>query len=184
VEPGSTVAVIGCGGVGLSVIQGAILAGALRVIAIDAVETKLTMAREFGATDVIDASTGDVVEKIRDLTDGGVDYSFEAIGKKETAEQAFAMLTAGGAATIIGMIPQGTKIELDGPSFLRERKIQGSSMGSNRFRVDMPRYIEFYLQGRLKLDQMVSQRMDLGQINEAFEDMNQGNVARTVINFG
>ena len=184
VEPGSTVAVIGCGGVGLSAIQGAILAGALRVIAIDRVETKLTMATEFGATDVVDASGGDVVEKIRDLTNGGVDYSFEAIGTKETAEQAFAMLQAGGTATIIGMIPQGTKIELDGPSFLRERKIQGSSMGSNRFRTDMPRYIEFYLQGRLKLDQMVSQRLSLGDVNDAFEDMKQGTVARSVITFG
>ena len=184
VEPGSTVAVIGCGGVGLSAIQGAILAGALRVIAIDRVETKLTMATQFGATDVVDASGGDVVEKIRDLTNGGVDYSFEAIGTKETAEQAFAMLQAGGTATIIGMIPQGTKIELDGPSFLRERKIQGSSMGSNRFRTDMPRYIEFYLQGRLKLDEMVSQRLSLGDVNNAFEDMKQGTVARSVITFG
>ena len=184
VEPGSTVAVIGCGGVGLSAIQGAILAGALRVIAIDRVETKLTMATQFGATDVVDASGGDVVEKIRDLTNGGVDYSFEAIGTKETAEQAFAMLQAGGTATIIGMIPQGTKIELDGPSFLRERKIQGSSMGSNRFRTDMPRYIEFYLQGRLKLDEMVSQRLGLGDVNDAFEDMKQGTVARSVITFG
>ena len=184
VEPGSTVAVIGCGGVGLSAIQGAILAGALRVIAIDRVETKLTMATQFGATDVIDASGGDVVEKIRDLTNGGVDYSFEAIGTKETAEQAFAMLRAGGTATIIGMIPQGVKIELDGPSFLRERRIQGSSMGSNRFRTDMPRFIEFYLQGRLKLDQMVSQRLNLSDVNEAFEDMKQGAVARSVITFG
>ena len=171
VEPGSTVAVIGCG-------------GALRVIAIDQVETKLTMATEFGATDVIDASGGDVVKRVRDLTNGGVDYSFEAIGAKETAEQAFGMLQAGGTATIIGMIPEGTKIELDGPSFLRERKIQGSSMGSNRFRTDMPRYIEFYLQGRLKLDQMVSQRLSLGDVNDAFEDMKQGKVARSVITFG
>ena len=169
---------------GLSAIQGAILAGALRVIAIDRVETKLTMATQFGATDVIDASGGDVVEKIRDLTNGGVDYSFEAIGTKETAEQSFAMLRAGGTATIIGMIPQGVKIELDGPSFLRERRIQGSSMGSNRFRTDMPRYIEFYLQGRLKLDQMVSQRLNLSDVNEAFEDMKQGAVARSVITFG
>ena len=184
VEPGSTVAVIGCGGVGLSAIQGAILAGALRVIAIDRVEMKLTMASEFGATDVIDASSGDVVKKVLDLTNGGVDYSFEAIGAKETAEQAFGMLQAGGTATIIGMIPQGTKIELDGPSFLRERKIQGSSMGSNRFRTDMPRYIEFYLQGRLKLDQMVSQRLSLGDVNGAFEDMKLGTVARSVITFG
>ncbi len=184
VEPGSTVAVIGCGGVGLSAIQGAVLAGALRVIAIDAVETKLTLAREFGATDVIDASGGGVVQKIRDMTGGGVDYSFEAIGLKETAEQAFDMLRNGGTATIIGMIPEGTKIEIDAGAFLRrERKIQGSSMGSNRFRTDMPRYIEFYRQGRLKLDELVSQHMKLEQLNEAFADMKAGNVARSVITF-
>ncbi len=184
VEPGSTIAVIGCGGVGLNCIQGAVLAGALRIIAIDTVETKLTLAREFGATDVVDASGGQVVEKVRDLTDGGVDYSFEAIGLKETAEQAFEILGPGGTATIIGMIPEGTKIELDAGSFLRrERKIQGSTMGSNRFRVDMPRYIEFYRQGRLKLDELVSQRLKLYQINQAFEDMKQGNVARSVITF-
>jgi S-(hydroxymethyl)glutathione dehydrogenase/alcohol dehydrogenase len=184
VEPGSTVAVVGCGGVGLNCIQGAALAGALRIIAIDTVETKLTLARQFGATDVIDASGGEVVQKVRDLTDGGVDYSFEAIGLKETAEQCFAMLRPGGAATIIGMIPEGTKIELDGGTFLRRgRKIQGSVMGSNRFRIDMPRYIEFYRQGRLKLDELVSQRLKLEQVNLAFEDMKQGNVARSVITF-
>ena len=184
VEPGSTIAVIGCGGVGLNCIQGAVLAGALRIIAIDTVETKLTLAREFGATDVVDASGGQVVEKVRDLTDGGVDYSFEAIGLKETAEQAFEILGPGGTATIIGMIPEGTKIELDAGSFMRrERKIQGSMMGSNRFRIDMPRYIEFYRQGRLKLDELVSQRLKLHQINQAFEDMKQGNVARSVITF-
>ena len=183
VSPGSTVAVIGCGGVGLSCIQGAVLAGALRIIAIDTVETKLGMTRDFGATDVIDASGGDVVEKILSLTGGGVEYSFEALGTKETAEQAFEMLENGGTATIIGMIPKGTKIELDGRTFLKERRIQGSSMGSNRFRVDMPRYVEYYLQGRLKLDEMVSQRLKLEQINEAFDDMKQGHVARSVITF-
>ena len=184
VEPGSTVAVVGCGGVGLNCIQGAALAGALRIIAIDTVETKLTMAREFGATDVIDASGGGVVQKIRDLTDGGVDYSFEAIGLKETAEQCYEMLRPGGAATIIGMIPEGTMIEIDAGGFLRrERRIQGSSMGSNRFRTDMPRYIEFYLQGRLKLDELVSQHVKLEQLNQAFDDMKGGNVARSVILF-
>jgi S-(hydroxymethyl)glutathione dehydrogenase / alcohol dehydrogenase len=184
VEPGSTVAVVGCGGVGLNCIQGAVLAGALRIIAIDTVETKLTLARQFGATDVIDASGGEVVQKVRDLTDGGVDYSFEAIGLKETAEECFAMLRRGGTATIIGMIPEGTKIELDAGTFLRQgRKIQGSVMGSNRFRIDMPRYIEFYRQGRLKLDELVSQRLKLEQVNLAFEDMKQGNVARSVITF-
>ena len=184
VEPGSTVAVVGCGGVGLNCIQGAALAGALRIIAIDTVETKLTMAREFGATDVIDASGGEVVQKIRDLTDDGVDYSFEAIGLKETAEQCYEMLRPGGTATIIGMIPEGVKMEIDAGGFLRrERKLQGSSMGSNRFRTDMPRYVDFYLQGRLKLDELVSQHMKLEQINEAFADMKGGNVARSVILF-
>ena len=184
VEPGSTVAVIGCGGVGLSCIQGARLGGALRIIAIDTVETKLTLAREMGATDVIDASGGGVVEKVLALTGGGVQYSFEAIGTKETAEQCFEMLRAGGTATVIGLIPDGTKIELDAGTFLRrERRIQGSTMGSNHFRTDMPRYIEFYRQGRLKLDEMVTQRLRLDQINDAFEDMKQGHVARSVITF-
>lgn len=184
IEPGSTVAVVGCGGVGLNAIQGAALGGALRIIAIDTVETKLSLAREFGATDVIDASSGDVVQKVLDLTDGGVDYSFEAIGLKETAEQCYEMLRPGGQAIIIGMIPEGVKIEIDAGGFLRrERSIKGSSMGSNRFRTDMPRYIEFYLQGRLKLDELVSQHMMLEQINEAFADMKGGNVARSVILF-
>lgn len=184
VAPGSTVAVIGCGGVGLNCVQGAALAGALRIIAIDTIETKLAMAREFGATDVIDASGGAVVQKTIDLMDGGVDYSFEAIGTKETAEQAFEMLRVGGTATIIGMIPEGTKIELDGFSFLEERRIQGSSMGSNRFRIDMPRYVEYYLQGRLKLDELISQRLKLEQINRAFDDIKEGHVVRSVITFG
>ena len=183
VEPGSTVAVIGCGGVGLNAIQGAKLAGALRIIAIDSVEDKLTLAREFGATDVIDASSGDVETKVKDLTKGGVDYSFEAIGKKETAEQSFSILRAGGTATIIGMIPQGVKIELDGASFLRERRIQGSSMGSNHFRVDMPRYVDFYLQGRVKLDELVTRRLTLEDVNEAFKYMKEGSVARSVMMF-
>ncbi len=183
IEPGSTVAVIGCGGIGLSAVQGAVIGGAARIIAIDGVETKLALARKLGATDVVDASGGGVVEKVRELTGGGVQYSFEAIGLKETAEQAFDMLDKGGTATVIGMIPQGTKIELDGESFLDEKRIQGSNMGSNRFRTDMPHYIELYLQGRLKLDEMVSQKLKLEQVNDAFEDMKQGHVARSVIVF-
>ena len=183
IEPGSTVAVIGCGGVGLNCIQGALIGGAARIIAIDRVPSKLALACTCGATDVIDSSSGDVVEQVRDLTDGGVDYSFEAIGLKETAEQAFAMLARGGTATLIGMIPQGTRIELEGSFILGERRLQGSSMGSNRFRIDMPRYIEWYRQGRLKLDELVSQRLTLEQVNVAFEDMTAGRVARSVITF-
>ena len=183
VEPGSTVAIIGCGGVGLSAVNGAVIAGAVRIIAIDAVEDKLTFARKVGATDVIDASGGGVVEKVMNLTRGlGVDYSFEAIGKKETAEQAFDMLDKGGTATIIGMIPEGTKFQIDGPSILG-RHIQGSSMGSNRFRIDMPHYMEFYRQGRLKLDEIISKRIKLEEVNEAFDDMRDAHLARSVIMF-
>jgi len=183
VEPGSKVAVIGCGGVGLSCINGADIAGAGRIIAIDTVESKLELAKEFGATDVINGSEQDPVKAVFEMTGGGVHYSFEAIGLKETAEQAFRMLAVGGAATIIGMIPVGVKIELKGSSFLQEKRIQGSSMGSNRFRVDMPRFIDFYLAGKLHLDRMVSKRIKLEQVNEAFKDMEAGTVARSVIVF-
>ena len=143
---------IGCGGIGLSAVNGAAFAGAERIIAIDTVPSKLEVASEMGATDTINASNADPVEAVRELTGGGVHYSFEAIGMKNTAEQAFGMLRPGGTATIIGMIPFGMKIELHGEDFLRDRKIQGTSMGGNRFRVDMPRLLSLWRQGRLKLD--------------------------------
>lgn len=192
VEAGSTVAVIGCGGVGLNCVQGAVLAGASRVVAVDTNPSKLELAHLFGATDLVDGSTADPVEQVRALLPGaptrgstgaGVDYAFEAIGSKATAEQAFAMLRKGGTATVIGVIPTGTRIELDGGEFLREKKIQGSSMGSNRFRFDMPRYIDLYLQGRLKLDQLVSARLKLEKINDGFAAMTRGEVARSVVVF-
>ena len=146
VEVGSTVAVIGCGGVGLS-------------------------------------KDNDPVEAVRELTGGGVHYSFEAIGLKVTAEQSFKMLARGGTATIIGMIPVGTNIELHGPEFLMERKLQGSNMGSNRFRVDMPRFVELYLQGRLHLDDLISRRIKLEDVNDAMKELEKGEVARSVIMF-
>lgn len=183
VRPGSTVAVIGCGGVGLNAIQGAYLAGAARIIAVDQVESKLKLAESFGATDGIDATAGDPVEQIRELTGGGVDYSFEAIGLKPTTEQAFAALRPGGVATVIGMIPIGTSIELPGVDFMAEKRLQGSLMGSNQFRTDMPRYADLYLQGRLKLDELVSARIDLKDVNSAFAAMERGEVARSVIVF-
>ncbi len=183
IEVGSTVAVIGCGGVGLSAIQGAQIAGAGRIIAIDRLEPKLELSRKFGATDVVNASSADPVEAVRDLTQGGVDYSFEAIGLKIAAEQAFGMLKRGGTATVIGMIPIGTKIELDGVEFLAEKKIQGSNMGSNRFRSDMPKYVDFYLNGKLNLDDLISQHLKLEEINQGFEQLARGEVARSVIQF-
>ena len=183
IEPGSTVAVFGAGGVGLAAIQGARIAGARKIIAVDMFEGKLAMARRMGATDTVDASNSDPVDEIRKLTGGGVDYSFEAIGLKKVAEQAFNALRAGGTATVIGMIPVGQKVEIDGYMFLTERKLQGSNMGSNRFRIDMPRYIDFYLQGRLNLDDMISRRGKLEDVNDAFRAMKAGEVARTVLMF-
>lgn len=183
VEPGSTVAVIGCGGIGLSCINGAAIAGAARVIAVDMVASKLELARKFGATDVVDASDGDAVAKVIEMTSGGVHYSFEAIGLKATAEQAFGMLRSGGTATVIGMIPPGHMVSLHGVDFLSEKKIQGSMMGSNRFRVDMPRFVDFYLQGRLHLDDLVSNRIKLSDINEGMAALEGGEIARSVIMF-
>jgi S-(hydroxymethyl)glutathione dehydrogenase / alcohol dehydrogenase len=183
VRPGETVAIIGCGGVGLAAINGAAIAGAGRIIAIDRIPAKLRMASLFGATDLIDATDGDLAKRVRELTGGGVHHSFEAIGLKATAEEAFKMLRRGGTATIIGMIPPGVKIELSGADFLTEKRIQGSYMGSNRFPVDMPRYVDFYLNGRLKLDEMISARIALEQVNAAFEEMKRGELARSVIVF-
>jgi S-(hydroxymethyl)glutathione dehydrogenase/alcohol dehydrogenase len=183
VEPGSTVAVIGCGGVGLSCVNGAAIAGAARVIAVDMVPSKLELARKFGATDVVNASEGDPIEQVKEMTGGGVHYSFEAIGLKITAEQAFGMLKNGGTATVIGMIPPGDMVSLHGPDFLFEKKIQGSFMGSNRFRVDMPRFVELYLQGKLHLDDLVSSHIKLSDINDAFKVLETGEIARNVIMF-
>ena len=184
VEPGSSVAIFGAGGIGLATINAAQIAGAARIVAVDKDPFKLELAKKFGATDVIDASGADnVVKRILALSDGGVHYSFECIGLKATAEQSFSALRHGGTATLIGMIPVGTKIELHGPDFLKERRVQGCMMGSNRFRIDMPRLIEFYLQGRLHLQEMVSARIGLGEVNEGFAALKSGGVARSVIVF-
>ena len=183
IEAGCTVAVFGAGGIGLSAIQGARIGGARQIIAVDVVESKLATARELGATHIVDASSRDPVQAILDMTDGGVDYSFEAIGLKVAAEQAYECIRPGGTATVIGMIPVGEKVEIEGRTLLREKKLQGSSMGSNRFRVDMPKYIDFYLQGRLLLDEMITRRGRLEDVNEAFRAMKAGEVARTVLMF-
>jgi S-(hydroxymethyl)glutathione dehydrogenase / alcohol dehydrogenase len=183
VRPGETVAVIGCGGIGLNAVQGAAIVGAGRIIAIDRIASKRDLALAFGATDVVDASSVDAVGAVLELTSGGVDHAFEAIGLAATAQQAFNMLAKGGTATVIGMIPLGERVELDGFQFLMEKKIQGSSMGSNRFRIDMPQYIEWYLAGKLKLDELVSGVMSIEQINDGFTALKGGEVARQLVIF-
>jgi S-(hydroxymethyl)glutathione dehydrogenase/alcohol dehydrogenase len=183
VPPGADVAVIGCGGVGLNCIQGAVIAGANRIVAIDINDGKLALARQFGATDLINNPGNDAVDQLNDLLpgSGGVDYSFEAIGLKQTYELAFAVLRTGGTATLIG-VPSGT-IELPAGAFLRERRVQGSLMGSVRFRQDLPYFLDLYRAGRLKLDELVSSRIPLERINEGYKAITDGAVARSVVVF-
>ena len=184
VQVGSSVCVIGAGGIGLSAIQGARISGANKIIAVDLSPSKLETAQQMGATHVVDATeSDDVVDEVRELTGGGVDYSFEAIGRSATVRQAFDMLALGGTATVIGMVPSKEEVTLRGIDFLQEKKLQGSMMGSNQFRTDIPRMIDMYLDGRLLLDEMVSARIPIEDVNQGYEMMRQGEVARTVITF-
>lgn len=183
VAPGSSVAVFGTGGVGTSIIQGARIAGARQIIAVDLLDSKLDTARRFGATHTVNASKLDPVKEIKQLSDGGVDYSFEAIGNKQVLEQAFYCLAPRGVCTLVGAIPTGQKVELLAAHFYIEKQIRGCFMGSNRFHVDMPRYLDLYRQGRLNLDDMVTRHGRLEDVNEAFRAMEAGEVTRTVLTF-
>jgi len=181
VKPGSIVAIWGCGGVGLNAIQGAVIAGASRVIAIDLAESKLEFARVFGATDTINASDFDPVEAVMDMTDGGADYTFEVIGSPSALRQAFDSLCAGGTACMVGVPPSNTEISIPMGSLFSDRRLIGSSAGTGRPRVDFPWYIDMYMQGRLKLEELQSNFRPLEEINEAYEDMLGGEVARTIL---
>ncbi len=185
VPPGSTVAVIGCGGVGLSAIQGARLAGAARIIAVDIEPTKLEMAKRFGATDAV-MGGDDAPAAVVELTKGGVDYVFEVLGTMKTIQQGCLMLGAGGTLTIVGVPPHDAKLTLPGSladMFMKEVRIQWTYMGSSPFTVDIPRLADFYLQGKLELDAMISNRIRLEDINAGFETMIGGRTARNVIVF-
>ncbi|MEX1021680.1 MAG: Zn-dependent alcohol dehydrogenase [Dehalococcoidia bacterium] len=184
VEPGTTVAVIGAGGVGLNIIQSARLAGASRIIAVDMVEHKLATAKEFGATDTVNAGDEDAVKKVRELTGGGVDYAFEAIGLKATSEQAYEMVGRGGTAVVVGMVPPMEQISVSGMIWMQEKTLKGSFYGSARFHTDMPRILSLYRQGKLNLDGLVSRRYPLDQINEAFDALRNGEVSRSVLTIG
>jgi S-(hydroxymethyl)glutathione dehydrogenase/alcohol dehydrogenase len=184
VEPGSTVAVIGCGGVGLNVIQGAALVNAGRIIAVDLLPNKLEYARQFGATDTVNAGEGNPVEQVRELTGGGVDYAFEVIGNGKTVEQAIQMTRVAGTACIVGMAPQGTLSSFDPLMFVnKETKLIGTWYGSSRPRIDFPRIIELTVAGKLKVEELISRRYTLDQINEGFDRLGRGEVARGVIVF-
>jgi S-(hydroxymethyl)glutathione dehydrogenase/alcohol dehydrogenase len=184
VRAGQSAAVIGCGGIGLSVIQGCRIAGAARIIAVDTMPWKLELATRLGATDVVNAAEGNPVPPIVAMTSGGVDYAFEAIGTPATVRQAVRMTRKGGTTVMVGVVPVGTNVELPGADIvLREKTILGCMMGSNRFRIDMPRYVELYRSGQLHLDEMISARVPLDAVNDAFEALRRGTVARSVVVF-
>lgn len=183
IRPGDTVAVIGCGGVGLNVIQGAALAGARRVVAIDLQPAKLELAKVFGATDTVNPAQGDATGAVKDLTGGGVTHAFEVIGLRQTAMDAVAMLEVGGTAYLIGVHKPGATIEVTpfGDLMGKQKGIRGVAMGSTNLKVDIPFYADLYLQGRFKLDELVSRRISLDEVNDGYELLRGGSVARSVI---
>jgi S-(hydroxymethyl)glutathione dehydrogenase / alcohol dehydrogenase len=181
---GQTVAVFGVGGVGLSIVQGARIGGARQIIAVDQFDSKLEMAKGAGATHTVKSTEGDPVKAIRGMTGGlGVDHAFEAVGNAKLCRQAIESLAVRGTATIVGVLPPDALIEFPWLAIRPECKVQTSRMGSNQFRTDIPNYLEFYRQGRLDLDGMISRRGRLSDINDAFRAMKAGEVARTVLMF-
>lgn len=182
VPAGASVVIIGCGGVGLSALQGARIRGAGKIIAVDAQSWKFPLARDLGATDCVDATDGDPIAAVHDLTGGGADFVFECIGLVPTVQQAVAMTGRGGTTVLVGVVPIQEMVPISASDLtLQEKKITGSYMGSNRFRFDMPNYVDFYLDGRLHLDEMISSRIGLDDINDAFDLMRKGEAARQVI---
>ncbi len=184
VRVGDTVAVIGCGGIGLSAVQGAALSGARTVIAVDLQPAKLELAQRMGATHVVNAGEVDPIMAVKEMTGGGVDHAFEAIGLKLTTEQAIAMLAVGGSAYLVGVLPAGVSVEVPGLELaMGGRSLHGVRMGSSNIDKDFPRMVELYQQGKLLLDEMIAERIPLDQVNEGYDRMKTGEAARSVIMF-
>jgi NDMA-dependent alcohol dehydrogenase len=185
ITPGSTVAVIGCGGVGLNIVQGARVAGATRIIAVDVNDAALEFAGRFGATDTVNARHGDAVKAIKDLTDGrGVDYAFEAFGSADTITMAFDAARKGGTAVIAGIAPLGDKAAIDGVSLVRQEKtLKGAYYGASQPTLDFYRMLEMYHAGKLEIDGLITRTYTLDRINEAYEELDRGVVGRGIIEF-
>lgn len=183
VTPGESVAVVGCGGVGLATVNAAKIAGAGRIIAADPVPEKRELALKLGATDVLDPTDPDASQELLELTKGGVDHAIEAVGRPASAQFAVNALRRGGTATILGMLPLSEQVSLSAMDLLSGKKLQGAIMGMNRFPVDLPRLVDFYMRGLLDLDTIIAERISLNQVNEGFEKMKQGHSARSVIVF-
>lgn len=183
IVPGETVAIIGCGGVGLAAVNAAKIAGAGRVIAADPMPEKRELAKVLGATDVVDPTAEGMTKQIMEMTKGGVHHAIEAVGRQASADFAVSILRRGGTATILGMMPLDCKVGLGAMDLLSGKKLQGAIMGNNRFPVDLPRLVDFYMRGLLDLDTIISERIALKDVNEGFERMKKGDSARSVIVF-
>lgn len=185
VQIGSNVVVIGAGGVGLNVIQGAALAGAKKIIAVDVMPEKLEIAYQFGATHAIDAAQEEVVDTVLDMTDGlGADYAFEVIGRPETIAQAYNCVRKAGTAVVIGIAPPNAEVSLNAFSLPSQAKIlTGSWYGQANPPVDIPILLDMYQAEKLKLDELVTQVFTLDQVNEGFAALKSGKLARGVIQF-
>jgi S-(hydroxymethyl)glutathione dehydrogenase/alcohol dehydrogenase len=184
IEPGTTVAVYGCGGVGVNVIQGAALCGAARIIGVDLAEAKLDYARRFGLTDAVDAAKNDPVTAIQELTGGtGVDYAFECVGNTQVMEQVFRSLAKRGIAVYVGMpaYRERKQVSLPVVPFFGERWVTGSYYGSANLQRDIPRLVDLYLGGKLDLDTLVARRYTLNEVNTAFSDLEAGKPGRGII---
>jgi S-(hydroxymethyl)glutathione dehydrogenase / alcohol dehydrogenase len=182
VVPESRVAVFGCGGIGLNIVQGARIAGAARIIAVDVNPAKLELSRRLGATDVVHSGEQDPVAAIRDLV-GGVDYSFEALGREETMQQAWGSLDLGGIAVVVGLMRHGASVTLDAGPFVDEKQIRGCYFGSSVLRRDVPKLVDLYRAGELLLDDIISYRIGLPDLDAAFRRLRAGEGARSVVVF-
>ncbi|MEO5938240.1 MAG: Zn-dependent alcohol dehydrogenase [Sphingomonas sp.] len=183
-NPGETVAVVGCGGIGLAAVNAAKIAGAGKIIAVDPVAEKRALAQQLGATHVFDPASDTVIDEIVELSQGGVHHAIEAVGRPQSGDTSVGVLRRGGMATILGMMPLDHKVGLSAIDLLAGKKIQGGRMGGNRFPVDIPRLVDFYLRGLLDLDAIIAERLSLGQINHAFDELRKGDATRSVIEFG
>src|SRR2546421_4157390 len=185
VQPGASVAVFGCGGVGLNVIQGARIAGAERIIAIDANEAKLVLAKKFGATNALLAKPGeDLTKALKKLTGGGPDYAFECVGSGELAAAAYRAIRRGGLAVVVGVAKPSDSTSVRTMSLpFEEKTLTGSYFGSCVPRVDFPRMLGLYMGGQLKLDELITRRYSIDEAAQAFADLESGKNARGVIVF-
>ncbi len=184
VEPGARVGVFGLGGVGLAVVLGARLAGALQIVAVDLLPPKLELARRLGATHTVAAGEGKAVEAVREITRGGVDYAFEAVGNAKVLSQAYAATRRGGTTVTIGLPDPGQRLDLQAVSLVaEERRLLGSYMGSAVPQRDIPRLLDLYQAGRLPVDELVSQQVELPSVNAAFDALREGAVVRQLLCF-